>query len=176
MRNKKWIGPVLCAGLLMGVAESHAASDGSCSSYTWDVGKERALFAAVPAVVIASQEMTNAPRIQLGQLYQVQLSAKKQIGRLPNDPPRPVTYGGIASIQIATSGIYRLVMDNNAWVGMTSGISAEVPSAWQAALACKAPSKLVEFRLEAGKTYSVLISGAPEATMRFAITQSPPRS
>lgn len=175
MRNGERIGPLLCAGLLM-AAESQAASDGSCNSYTWDVGKERALFATLPAVVLASQEMTYAPRIQLGQLYQVQLTAKKQVGRLPNDPARPMTYGGIASIKIPSSGTYRLVMDNNACVGMTSGISAEVPTAWQAALSCRTPSKLVEFRLEAGKTYSVLISVAPEATMRFAITPSPPGS
>lgn len=174
MKAAHQYGVVFGISLLL-VAQACVAAPGECDSYTWDVRNERALFMTAPTPVVSSQEMTSAPRIQLGQLYQVQLSPKKQIGRLPNDPPKPATYGGILSIQIPATGNYRLVMDNNAWVGMTSGITAEVSSAYQAALDCKAPSKLVEFRLEQGKVYSVLISVVPDQTMRFAITKSPLR-
>jgi len=36
----------------------------------------------------------------------------------------------------------------------TSGISAEIPTGFQRAVACTAPRKLVEFDLSAGKIYT----------------------
>lgn len=170
MKLKSWIGRLLWVGLLIAAHSQAGAADGSCDSYTWNVSKERALFATAPTVVVASTEMNGAPRLRLGQLYELHLSLAPQIGRLPGEAPRPPKYVGITSVQITTSGRYRIALDNNAWVGMVSGISAEIPKGFQGAVGCTAPRKLVEFDLSAGKIYAVQVSVSPTATMRLSIT------
>ena len=129
MKLKHGIGWLLWVGLLIAANSQAVAADGSCDSYTWNVSKERALFAAPPTVVVASTEMNGAPRVRTGQLYELHLSLAPQIGELPGEAPRPAKYVGLVSVQIATSGRYRIALDNNAWVGMVSGISEEIPRA-----------------------------------------------
>lgn len=170
MKLKHGIGWLLWVGLLIAANSQAVAADGSCDSYTWNVSKERALFAAPPTVVVASTEMNGAPRVRTGQLYELHLSLAPQIGELPGEAPRPAKYVGLVSVQIATSGRYRIALDNNAWVGMVSGISEEIPKGFQGEVACTAPRKLVEFDLSAGKTYLVQVSVSPTATMRLSIT------
>ena len=127
MKLKHGIGWLLWVGLLIAANSQAVAADGSCDSYTWNVSKERALFAAPPTVVVASTEMNGAPRVRTGQLYELHLSLAPQIGELPGEAPRPAKYVGLVSVQIATSGRYRIALDNNAWVGMVSGISRRSP-------------------------------------------------
>ncbi len=74
---------LLWLSLVMGGELQAAPPAGSCDSYTWDVSKERALFATTPTVVVASTEMQGAPRLRVGQLYEFHLSPSPQIGRLP---------------------------------------------------------------------------------------------
>jgi hypothetical protein len=161
---------LLWLSLVMGGELQAAAPTGSCDSYTWNVSKERALFAGTPRVVVARTEMKGAPRLLLGQLYELHLSPSPQVGRLPGDAPRPVKYAGLASVQIATSGTYHIALDNDAWVGTVSGITANIPKGFQGAVACTAPRKLVDFDLSAGQIYTVQISVSPTATMRLSIT------
>ena len=172
MNIRHLVRPFLCAGLVI-VGGCHAGSDASCSRYTWDVAKEKALFRMAPTVVTASSEMSNAPLVNLGHLYDVQLQQKPELGRLPGDTPRAPSYAGIVSIQIPASGIYWVSMDKNAWVNMTSGITAEVPTAYQAAPDCKDPYKVVQFRLEGVKRYVVQLAVIPTTTMRLSITPAP---
>lgn len=163
---------LLSLSLVMGVELQAGAPAGSCDSYTWDVGKERALFATTPTVVVASTEMKGAPRLRVGQLYELHLSPSPQIGRLRGDARRPVKYAGIASVRIATSGTYHIALDNNAWVATVSGIAANIPKGFQGAVECSAPRKLVDFDLSAGQIYTVQISVSPTATVRLSITPS----
>jgi hypothetical protein len=165
---------LLWLSLVMGGQISAATPAGSCDSYTWDVSKERALFATTPTVVVASTEMKGAPRLRVGLLYELHLSPSPQIGRLPGEAPRPVKYAGLASVQIATSGTYHIALDNDAWVGTVFGISANIPKGFQGAFACTAPRKLVDFDLSAGQIYTVQISVSPTATMRLSITPRAP--
>lgn len=173
MRIRRTCVHLLWLSLVFG-GELQAAPAGSCDSYTWDVSKERALFATTPTVVVASAEMKGAPRLRVGQLYELHLSPSPQIGRLPGDSPPPVKYAGLASVQIATSGRYHISVDNNAWVGTVSDIVANIPKGFQGAIACTAPRKLVDFDLSAGKIYTVQISVSPTATMRLSITPTAP--
>ena len=165
---------MLWLSLVMGGELQAGAGAGSCDSYTWDVSRERAPFATIPTVVVASTEMKGAPRIRVGQLYELHLSPSPQIGRLPGDAPRPVKYAGLASVQIATSGTYHIALDNNAWVGTVSGIAANIPKGFQGAVACTAPHKLVDFDLSAGQIYTVQVSVSPTATVRLSITPAAP--
>jgi len=174
MRIRRTCVHVLWMRLVMGGELQAAPPAGSCDSYTWDVSKERALFATTPTVVVASTEMKGAPRLRVGQLYELHLSPSPQIGRLPGDAPRPVKYAGLASVQIATSGTYHIALDNNAWVGTVSGIAANIPKGFQGAVACTAPRKLVDFDLSAGQIYTVQISVSPTAAMRLSITPIAP--
>jgi hypothetical protein len=57
----------------MGCQLQAAAPAGSCDSYTWDVNKERALFASTPMVVVGRTETKGAPRLRVGQLYELHL-------------------------------------------------------------------------------------------------------
>jgi hypothetical protein len=118
--------------------------------------------------------MEGAPRLRVGQLYELTLSPSPQIGRLPGDAPRPVRYAGLVSVQIATSGTYRIALDSDAWVGTVSGIAANIPKGFQGAVACTAPRKLVDFDLSAGQIYTVQISVSPAAAMRLSITPTAP--
>jgi hypothetical protein len=173
MRIRRTCVQLLWLSLVMG-GVLQATPAGSCDSYTWDVSKERALFATTPTVVIASTEMKGAPRLRVGQLYELHLSPTPQIGRLPGDAPRPVNYAGLASVQIATSATYHIALDNDAWVGTVSGIAANIPKGFQEAVACTAPRKLVDFDLSAGQIYTVQISVSPTATMHLSITPTAP--
>jgi hypothetical protein len=83
------------------------------------------LFTTAPTPILSSQEMRVRRASSLGSSITCS-SRRRSRSADCHDQSRPASYGGILSIQIPATATYRLVMDNNTGVGMTSGITAEI--------------------------------------------------
>jgi hypothetical protein len=94
--------------------------------------------------------------------------AKVAFAPAPGRAPKPDTFGGVYSINVATAGTYRIALDAGAWIDLVGNGKAVEPVAHAEGQPCSGIRKIVDFTLVAGR-YAIQLSGAREAPMRILI-------
>jgi len=70
----------LCALLALGLAARTASADqDACTGFTWNVVRERALFASAPQSVAAGREPGTTPLLAAERLYELKLGQQGQV-------------------------------------------------------------------------------------------------
>jgi hypothetical protein len=152
------------------------AADDPCAAFTWDVHHERQLFAAAAQSVAAGKASATAPALTVDRLYQLELTPQSAVafdsppgGRRGGDR----AWAGLATLTVATAGVYRIALDQGAWVDVLSGGAALPTQGFQGRPGCNAPHKIVEFQLPAATRVVLQVSGAAAAAVRLTVTRSP---
>jgi hypothetical protein len=162
----------LCAlALLPRPAASGPAHD-PCAGFAWDVRRERALFAGDARDLAAGRKAAAAPALATGQLYELELSAQPEVSFVA--PPGKVwraeaTYAGLATLSVTAAGVYRIALDQAAWVDVIAHGVAIRARDHQGRPGCSAPHKIVEFELPAATPLVLQFSRAPASA-------APPRA
>jgi hypothetical protein len=65
----------------------------------------------------------------------------------------------------------RIALDQPAWIDVVADGQAIASSDYQGRTGCRAPHKLVQFSLPAGKDLLIQLSGTPETRVRLTITR-----
>jgi hypothetical protein len=174
MPNPSWARYALPL-LLCGAAATGRAGD-PCAGFSWDVQRERALFAAAPHAATAGKTLAQAPALAPGELYQLELSPDSQVSFAA--PPgghgrAEPAYAGLARLRLATGGVYRISVDQPVWVDVLAN-GAPIPSRdFQGRPGCSAPHKIVEFALPASTALTLQLSRSAAPSVKLAITHSP---
>lgn len=82
--------------------------------------------------------------------------------------PAPGTFGGVYHVTVATAGIYRVALQNGAWIDLVRDGKSLTSVAHTEGPPCSGIRKIVDFALQPG-TYVVQISGAKVAQTRILI-------
>ena len=167
---------LLFLGFSVAIASPPPAED-PCAAFTWDVTRERALFRQEAQNLPAGNAAAAAPTLATDRLYQVQLRAQTEVTfatqpgkKLPDEGKR---YAGLASLTVATGGIYRIALDQALWVDVIADDSLVQAKDFQGRPGCNAPHKIVEFLLPAGKPITLQFSGGRVSTVKVSVTRSP---
>ena len=162
-----------CALALFWSVGSSAAD--ACGTFTWDVKHERALFAMQPHALPAGRAPGSAPHLRAAELYELMLAPDAQVtfvvapGR---KTPKPDSHAGLARIEIRKAGMYRVSVDQPAWVDIVADGKAIGSKDFQGKRGCTAPHKVVEFVLPESRNLVLQLSNANESA-RVTLTPAP---
>lgn len=163
---------VAALGLHMSLARADVPDP--CANYSWDVSHERALFAS-QAVAATAGGAAPLP-ITVNRLYSLHLIEQGSVNfvtpptkKMPVDP----AFGGLASLEVATAGIYRVSGDSPFWIDVVVAGKALESRDYQGQKGCNSPHKIVEFELPAGVPVLLEFSNAGAAEIHFSVTAAP---
>jgi len=169
---------LLVLGLILGGSAVPAWADEGCLDFKWDVSKERALFAAPPSALQAGKDSISAPIIVPNRLYSLQLSAQDQVTFKVSHPAKRSAasgYGGLATLNIAAPGVYRIAMDQPSWIDVVADGALLKATDFQGQHECSAPHKIVEFELAGTRPFVIQVSNATKDKVLLTVTPAPPR-
>jgi hypothetical protein len=172
-----WIS-LLSASTYAGPAMAVSVDD-PCAGFTWNVARERALFAQAAVGLAAAKDSSSLRPLSADKLYQLQLAPQEQV-TFPVPPGKKTqiegVFAGLAGFQVTVSGAYRISADMPLWIDVISEGKILPSKDFQGQRGCYAPHKIVEFVLPAAQQLILQLSGASEANVHLSITQSPPSS
>jgi hypothetical protein len=164
--------------LVLGGAALPAFADDACVDFKWDVRKERALFAETPTALAAGQTEASAPAVVPNRLYSLRLVAQDHVAFLVPPAakmPTPGAYAGLATLNIAVPGSYRIAVDLPFWIDVVSHGALVKASDYQGQHSCNAPHKIVQFDLVGAQPFVLQFSNAAADTVLLTITAAPAR-
>jgi len=147
-----------------------------CTAFTWEVGHERALFAATPELLAAAAAPKGAPALKPERLYQLQLIPQARVVfAVPPGKRQPSAdgYGGLATLTLAKPGRYRISLDQPAWVDVLANGAVIAASGFQGRGGCHAPHKIVEFMLPAEVALTLQLSASAAPAVQIAVSRAP---
>jgi hypothetical protein len=173
----------LCLLLALAVAAQSAIADQDdpCAGFSWNVSRERALFAAAPQSIAAGRELKSTPLLAPDRLYELQLGEQGQVRMLLAPGRKSVgdagydgraRYAGLARLQLPRAGSYRISIDQPAWVDVLADGKTLDSSGFQGRPGCVAPHKIVQFALPAGPQLVLQFSAATVPGLRVTITRA----
>lgn len=174
MKSLLFIGPLatVLAAILVAVP---AMAEDKCIEFAWDVRAEHLLFAMQPVQIVAGTDRASTPTVSLDRLYQLHLPKQTEV-QFPTPPgareAKPDGYGGLAQLQVAVPGAYRVSADQPLWIDVAFNGALLKPQDFQGRRGCNAPHKIVEFVLPMGVQLTLQISNAANADVKISITPS----
>jgi hypothetical protein len=168
------------AGALALTFAAHSSSAGDqCIEFAWDVRAEHLIFAMQPQPLAAGSDRASTPSVSLDRLFLLHLQKQDDV-KFPTPPgaleARPDSFGGLALLQVAVPGAYRISADQPVWIDVAFNGALLKPQDFQGRRGCNAPHKIVEFQLPMGVQLTLQISNAANADVRISITPSPDRT
>ena len=144
-----------------------------CIEFAWDARAEHLLFAMAPKQLDAGTDRAITPVVTIDRLYQLRLQPQATV-HFPTPPGarelRPGGFGGLAQLQVAVPGSYRISADQPLWIDVAFNGALLKPQDYQARRDCTNPHKIVEFQLPMGVNLTLQVSNATGADARITIT------
>jgi hypothetical protein len=177
MRSTRTRGSSLLLALILGAGVLPAFADDGCLDFKWDVSKERALFATPPTALEAGKDAKSAPAVAPNHLYALRLRHQDQVAFsvTPKKMAAAPSFGGLATLTVATPGSYRISVDVPFWIDVVSNGALLQPTDFQGQHACSAPHKIVQFDLAGAQSFVLQFSNASQENVLLTITPTPPR-
>jgi len=169
------VAAALAALLALPFASTTAAED-PCAAFSWDVHHERDLFSKQPVDLASGKALADAPALTPDRLYELELRAQPEVtfSAPPSRTwPQEATYAGLARLTVETAGVYRIALDQPAWVDVVAGGVVLQSRDAQGRVGCSAPYKVVEFSLPAGKPLVIELSASVTPSIRVTVSRSP---
>jgi hypothetical protein len=170
-RNAALAGLLLCSA----VAGGALAADDPCVGFSWDVSRERALFAANAEAAPGGKDAASARLLVPDRLYELTLVPQEQV-TFAAPPGRKKSVDGasaaLARVHLTTAGEYRISVDQPFWIDVVADHQIVASKDFQGRPGCQAPHKIVLYRLPAGRDLILQFSGAIGPRLRLTITRS----
>jgi hypothetical protein len=160
--------------LALGLAARCALADEDpCARFSWNIAHERALFATAPVSLAAGRDARSTPLLAPDRLYELQLVPQGQVA-MPLPPGKKTSiegaHAGLARLSLQQPGVYRVCVDQPAWIDVVADGSMIEAADFQGRPGCLAPHKIVQYSLPAGCKLVLQLSAAAGLRLRLAIT------
>jgi hypothetical protein len=160
----------LCVAAALAAMPVFAADP--CSSFTWDVSRERSLFAGNATSVPAGKDSATAPALAAGKLVLLQLRPTGEVTFVAAPGRKNATdggYAGLAALDIVTAGTYRIALDAPLWIDVVADGGLVSSTGHQGAPGCS-PHKVVEFEFPVPRRLMLQFSGGGDPSVRVTVT------
>ena len=160
--------------MLAGYAAASVADDASvdCQASGWDMGRELKAYAGEAGRVAAGTATWNTPVLWADTLYAVALRPQSEVHFVqesPNAPRAAASMGGLARFTVLSGGRYRVTVDTALWIDAVDATGMVGPSNYIAWHQCPEFRKTVEFKLQAGQSIVLQLSGAAAGVAKVVI-------
>lgn len=144
----------------------------TCDSYDMDVATDMALLKEQPApIVMGADAEGRIPAVELGRTYEITLHPQTEVN-FTVEPGRVLldegSYAGFMAVTVPDSGRYRFSFSAASWVDVAGDGENLDPALFAGRHACKPLRKLIDYDLDAGKPYLLMLSGASKSEMLMA--------
>lgn len=144
----------------------------SCDSYDMDVTQDLHLLGLTATPVsMASDAEGELPTITLDEPYEITLHPQSEVA-FSVEPSRVMlaegSYAGFMDISVPTSGRYRFSFSGESWVDMVADGRTLDTTLFAGRHGCNPLRKLVDYDLEAGQNYMLMLSGRSRSSMLMA--------
>jgi hypothetical protein len=156
-------------------ADRACAAD-PCAQYAWDVGHERALFAASPVTVTAGVRADSAPALTADRLYRLALTEESKVTFAATPERKRAserTYAGLARLRVRVAGTYRVALSRPFWIDIVQDGKLISSAGFTGSHGCDAPRKIVQYTLQAGD-YVLQVSGPDSPDVDLTLSAAPP--
>lgn len=161
---------------LLSLTGAALGADDPCGAFSWDVSHERQLFSQDAQTLAAGRTLAAAPQLALDRVYELELSAQPEVAFAAHPGrrwPSEATYAGLATLTVPTAGIYRISLDQAAWIDVVANGAPIASRDFQGRPGCSAPHKVVEFALPASTPLTIQFSGGVVSLMKVTLTRAP---
>jgi hypothetical protein len=175
MRLAALLTVTLCAASVM--PADALAADPACAGFSWNVSRERALFAGTATSLPAGADSGSAPPLTPGRLYALRLQPAAKVSFVTAPGKRtPIDggYAGLAALRIPAPGIYRIAVNAPLWIDVVADGGLMSVKDFQGAHDCDAPRKILEFEFRVPRQVMLQFSSATDGEVRIAITAAGP--
>ncbi len=162
--------------LLVVASASQAADAPDCSTFTWDMKRELALFGGTAAPLASGTNVAGAPQLEVGTLYEVDLHPLADVTfahALGKSFPAETSSGGVVKLRVKVPGQYRISTDAPLWIDVIAGTDAVTSTGFQGRQPCTLIHKSVEWTLPGGVDLIVQVAGAARDRAKLAVTAAP---
>ena len=162
--------------LFLPLALVYARGEDPCAAFSWDVRHERDLFGQQPVDLASGKALGDAPALTPERLYELELRAQPEVSFAAPPSrtwPMEASYAGIARLTVESAGVYRLALDQAAWVDVVANGALLKSLDFQGRPGCSAPHKVVEFALPAGKPLLLEFSSSVTPSIKVTVSRSP---
>lgn len=184
MRNQTYCGISLAAAVgagLLGIALPLDAQERpprdpateTCESYDQDVRGDIALLQQdARALTAAADGGAALPAVEVVQHYAATLYPQGEV-KFTVEPSRVMladgSFAGHVGFSVPVTGRYRIGLTSESWVDVLIDGDYLDAAAFAGRVGCKPLRKLVDYQLEAGKSYVLMLSGGSQEVMGVAI-------
>lgn len=164
------------AALLLNIGSASAADAPDCSTFTWDMTRELALFGGAATTLPSGTDAASAPKLEVGTLYEISLHpyADVKFARPPGKTfAAGTSAGGILKLRLKAPGQYRISSDAPLWIDVVAGNETVTATGFQGRQPCTLIHKSVEWTLPAGVDLTVQIAGGARERAKLAVTAAP---
>src|SRR6056297_51938 len=152
--------------------EHEGGREQGCGSYERDVGMDLELLGGDRADVTAGDGAGASPDIRVGEGYTVRLVPQEEM-EFPTEPTRHMlaegAFGGLMSIEVPVAGSYRISLTKASWVDLAAGDEMLESTDFSGRHGCEHLRKWVSYELEAGRLYTLMLSGGTEQVLGAAV-------
>lgn len=147
----------------------------TCDTYDMDVAADMELLGQEAAsIAMGSGAGGEVPAIDLRRTYEITLHPQTAVD-FTVEPGRVLldegSYAGFLAVTVPDPGRYRFSFSAASWVDVVGDGKNLDPARFAGRHACKPLRKLVEYDLDAGKQYMLMLSGASKPAMLMAVRQ-----
>lgn len=150
-------------------APALAEATPACPQAVAPTGELAPWSAPVAVVSASSSARAGDARLRVGQAADLALRPVAAV-RFPAVPGMPGGNGGLAVVEIAEAGTYRVALGGPGWIDLVAGGKALVSTAHGHGAPCSGIRKIVDFALKPGR-YVVAISASPDARARVLVAR-----
>jgi hypothetical protein len=153
----------------------HGHAQQSCDTYDVDVTSDIELLTReAVAVTMGPDAAGEIPAVELDRAYEVALHPQSEVA-FTVEPGRALpdegSNAGFMTVSVPASGRYRFSFSAASWVDVVGNGKNLDPVLFAGRHACKPLRKLLDYDLEAGKGYVLMLSGSSARTMLMAVRQ-----
>jgi hypothetical protein len=150
-----------------------ASAAGACN-FKWDVTREVQLYATAPQSQVAGLSAGDAPAIEAGHLYALELKPQETV-RYAVAPGKKMladgAFGGVLRLQVPAAGQYRVAIDSGFWLDLLADGKPLATVDFNGSTDCAGgPRKIVVFDIPANAVLLLQISAATAAAAKLTVT------
>lgn len=150
------------------------ASPPVCATPALPTGELAPWTSPVRLTAAGSEGRTSRARLAVGQAATLALLPTPDV-RYPHRPEKPggsVSYGGLARVDVAEAGVYRVALSSAAWVDLVRGGTAATSVKHGRGPGCTGIRKMVDYSLQPGR-YTLQVSANGEQAVTVLVARLP---
>jgi hypothetical protein len=174
LAKRGWLAALVTGVMTATVAAPAHAAD-PCDGFSWNVTRERTLFAGAATPISAASVGGPSPTLSVDTLYDIALTPQDKVTFAMTPAKKALAdgaYAGMVTLHIPKAAKYRVSMSEGLWVDVIVDGKFAPTEDFTGSHECHAPRKIVLYPLAAGD-FVLQFSNTSSPSVKVTVTAAP---